>query len=340
MERGPRFELSPEITLEQQWEQGGFLFHFGKEQDLPSDVDVEVRVLDAQVDKGGVPKETVFVVGGAGEDLDVMKPFLLSLAKQGVQVVGVSMPSYGHSSDADHRWRVGEGGKDKTDFADYSTLIHSVHTHLQSDKHPVSVRKPGEKIHIVGHSLGGSMVADFATRRPEEVASVHLVAPAGMDQRYTLPGLRLPPFLFMEFVAAHFKERLPKIFDLFKGKDLPPVIKNLWGKSFMGTGGLINTINELESRGVEPRMIQRFWEGKIASKGNLKEQLVQCGEQHIPTIVYACEDDALFPPNSYDTLSEADTQVKIMQDAAHYGILDMSDTFAKEIVSSFKQSQS
>lgn len=328
-----RFEIPKEVTLESQWEQKGYVFHFGREHGLPSDIDIEVRVLDAEVAQGGIPERTVFVVGGAGEDLDVMKPFLLSMAKQGVQVVGVSMPSYGNSSDADKRWRVDEEGNDKVDFADYSTLIASVKDTLVGDEHPQTTRAANSSIDIIGHSMGGSIVADYATRYGDSINSVHLVAPAGRDEYMTLPGVRVPPELFINFTIAHLKERVSKLFQ----KDTPPVIKNLWINSFFKDGGLINKINDLEDNNLKPRMIQRFWEGMVAAQGKLDMQLSGLKKKGIPVTVYASENDALFPPEHYTPLSEKGIAVETLENMAHYGILDASDTFAQTIIEHMKK---
>src|SRR5262249_21133017 len=37
-----------------------------------------------------------------------------------------------------------------------------------------------ERVHVVGHSMGGALAIAFATRRPERVATVSLLAPAGL----------------------------------------------------------------------------------------------------------------------------------------------------------------
>lgn len=332
MEGERRFDISKNVTLETQWEQGGYLFHFGIEQGLPSDIDIEVRVLDADVHREHSPDRTVFVIGGAGEDLDVMKPFLLSMAKEGVQVVGVSMPSYGHSSDADHRWRVNNDGNDKIDFADYSRLIAVVHEHLESNHKPQTARTPAPTIDIVGHSLGGSIVADFATRYADRIHSVHLVAPAGQHAYGSLPGLRLPPKLFTEFLFAHASERLKQIPDILKGdKEIPPVVKNLWINSFAKDGGLINSMNDLEKKSFEPRFIQRFWEGKVAAQGKLSEQLGVIASAGTPVTIYALGADKLFPKEEFQTLVNDHVQVEVLEGLPHYGILDRSDVVAHAI---------
>lgn len=332
MDRRRAIERAPLEEVERQWEQGGYLFHFGKEQGLPSDIDIETRVLDAQQQFGGRAERSVFVVGGAGEDLDVMKPFLMSMAKEGVQVVGVSMPSYGHSSDADKRWRVHEDGTDKVTFEDYCRLIEVVRMHLGSDKHPDGTRPLADKIDIVGHSLGGAIVAEFGTRYQEHINSVHLVAPAGQYAYGSLPGLRLPPKLFTEFLFAHAGERIKQIPAVLAGeKDIPPVVQNLWINSFSKDGGIINSLNDLETKKVEPRFIQRFWEGKAAAQGRLEEHLSTMQDAQTPVTVYAFGADKLFPPDDLKQLEPTGVRVQVLEGLPHYGILDDSDTVARTI---------
>lgn len=333
MEGERRFELSKEHTLESQWEQGGYLFHFGSEQGLPTDMDIETQVLDLEAESGGSAERTAIVLGGVGEDVVVMKPFLLELAKQGVQVVGVSLPSYGDSSDADRRWRVAEDGTDKTTFADYEAVIDAVRNQLSGDDHPKTTRPIAGQVELVGHSLGGAIMAEYAAHHTDSINTVHLVAPAGRKKYEPAPGIRIAPELLWETIQMHFKERIPQTLkSIVDNKEIPPVMQHMWIKNLLKNGGAINTLQDLESHTLEPRVIQRFWEGMVAGQGRLDEHLATLRAEDIPTTVYASQKDELFPPDAFTGIEDHGAELAVLADLAHYGILDDSTTVVSEIM--------
>jgi len=255
------------VEIEPTIEGKEFLFELKREQyELPTDIDIETVVYDGRAkgeEKETRSDKTVLVIGGIGEDIEVMKPFLQAMAREGKQVVGISLPGYGGSSDPNEAWRVGEGGKDKTDFRDYANVIHGVMDMLRNGKGVMIDTRPSEHIDMIGHSLGGAIVADFAKRYSGEINKAVLVAPAGYETYTTIPKARISPGAVFDFVRSHFPERIShnaKAFLEGVFEEVPPVISNMWGKNFLETGDTLLNETREDGKTVLPRLIQRFWE--------------------------------------------------------------------------------
>jgi pimeloyl-ACP methyl ester carboxylesterase len=331
MERRERRELSPDHTLELQWESNQYLFHFDAEAaHLPTDVDIETVVLDLDNTQRGMPERSVIVLGGVGEDVDIMKPFLLAMAKEGVQVVGLSLPSYGGSSDADARWRKHPDGTEKDTFADYSAVIEAVRKRLEAST-TMEARPMQKKIDIVGHSLGGAIVAEYAATHPDTIASVHLMAPAGRSS-YDRGKLPVSPKLLLEVVAMQGKERFAQWLKRIGTKEsAPDVMSHMWIDNFLKNNTQLDLLNDVSSKKTNIRAVQRFWEGAVAGEGRLDQHIATMKKEGLIPHVYAAEADQLFPPASFTGIEDVGASLTVLDNMAHYGILDQSERCAKII---------
>lgn len=339
-ERGERRELSPEHTLELQWETNKYLFHLdAKESGAPTDVDIETVVLDLGNEAGGTPDRTVFVIGGVGEDIEVMKPFLQSMAKQNVQVVGISLPSYGGSSDADKRWREHADGTEKDTFADYSAVLEAVRNRLQTEP-TIGARKIQEKVDIVGHSLGGAIMAEYAATHPESVNTVHLVTPGGRKKYDRLPGSPVSLTLLLEVVAMQGKERFGQwLKRLGTTEEAPDVVSHMWIKNFLKRNRSLDILNHVKDDKYTVRALQRFWEGGVTGEGKLDAHIEAMHNSGIRPTVYAAAGDGLFPPASYAGVETVGASVVILDNMEHYAIIDQSERVAKTIRNNMNTTQ-
>jgi pimeloyl-ACP methyl ester carboxylesterase len=144
---------------------------------------------------GGEGPDTVLIHGFGSDRLSWLgnSPALMDVSK----VHALDLPGHGESS-AD----VGDGSID--------TLAARVAAAL--DHHGIACA------HVVGHSLGGAVALVMAERRPDLIASLTLIAPAGLGQH----------------IDPVFLEQLPKLDDLDQAVTLlrtlvarPPLINKL-----------------------------------------------------------------------------------------------------------------
>jgi len=325
------------LAIEEQLSEPSLALDFDKKDGVPDEIEVEVKVLDAaQVDKKSGP-ETVVVIGGLGEDLHVMTPFLRDLALRGKQVVFISMPGYGESSDPKSAWResANKEGKveSKKDFSDYSNLIAAALKKLRDNSKDFQIRPPAEKYSMVGHSLGGSIAADYAGRNPKNLKSLVLVAPAGYRKETVVSPLRIPPKITWEFILAHFGERMGRF---LKGEwDGPAVVKKMW----MDNALRRDVLNSFRSKTLKPRIIQRFWEASVVAQGDLFKNIDAAAGQGVKVALVAGKQDMLFPVKDYEPECQKRDHVdfEVMPGANHYSFIDKSDVYAQKITEILKE---
>ena len=94
------------------------------------------------------------------------------------RVVGIDLPGFGDSDKPDVRY----------DLAFFSATLHALVSALGLDRY-----------HLVGHSLGGMIAADFAGKYPEQIETLTLIDPAGF--------LRTPK-IFVRILAGEPVSRL------------------------------------------------------------------------------------------------------------------------------------
>ncbi|QAY71534.1 alpha/beta fold hydrolase [Xylanimonas protaetiae] len=107
-----------------------------------------------------------------------------------------------------------------------------------------------EPVHIVGASLGGAIVADFAAAHPERVATVGLMAPAGLG-RYdaVAPALKLPVLGDWAFRVLGARIVTQQMADAYAGSpDRDAMLRWMGEQSrFRGFGeGILNTLRHYD----------------------------------------------------------------------------------------------
>jgi pimeloyl-ACP methyl ester carboxylesterase len=123
--------------------------------------DVWTRILPGE----GAP---VLLVHGIGSSQDTWGDIPDRLSQQGIPVVAVDLPGHGNSSKAPGDYSLGSLASTLRDLLDH--LGH-------------------EKVHLVGHSLGGGISMQFTYQFPGRPLSLALISSGGLGEE-VFPGLR------------------------------------------------------------------------------------------------------------------------------------------------------
>ncbi|MGE3246613.1 MAG: alpha/beta fold hydrolase [Beijerinckiaceae bacterium] len=115
----------------------------------------EVRGLTLKVDEKGKGEPLLFLHGAGGSN---WSPMLEELSKD-FRVIAPEHPGFGRSTIPDWMMSVGDLAFFYLDFIEALGL---------------------ENVHLAGHSLGGWLTAEIAVRNTSRLASVTLMAPAGI----------------------------------------------------------------------------------------------------------------------------------------------------------------
>jgi pimeloyl-ACP methyl ester carboxylesterase len=136
------------------------------------------RIVTFQTGLADPDAPTVLLVHGLGHwTQGAWDPMAAQLAKTH-RVIGFDLPGFGDSDKPDIRY----------DLAFFSTTMHGIVGELGLDHY-----------HLVGHSLGGMICADFASKYPSHIDSLTLIDPAGFVRT---------PKIFVRILAGEPVSRL------------------------------------------------------------------------------------------------------------------------------------
>ena len=110
----------------------------------------------------------ILLIHGIGSSADTWQPVFGLLAESGVAVIAVDLPGHGESSNEPGDYSLGAMASTLRDLLDL--LGH-------------------ERVHLVGHSLGGGISLQFAYQFPERVDRLVLASSGGLGEE-TFIGLR------------------------------------------------------------------------------------------------------------------------------------------------------
>ena len=127
------------------------------EAPAPREINVDARRL-RYLDVGEGDATPVLLLHGFGADLNSWM-FTQPALAEGRRVIALDLPGHGGSGK-----QVGAGDAD--------TLVDAVMSFLDAIELT--------RVHLVGHSMGGAIAGLLAARRPDRVASLTLIAPAGL----------------------------------------------------------------------------------------------------------------------------------------------------------------
>lgn len=113
----------------------------------------------------GVP---VLLVHGIGSSVDTWGDVPARLSAQGIRVVALDLPGHGESSKGPGDYSLGSLASTLRDLLDALAI---------------------DRVHLVGHSLGGGVSMQFAYQFPDRMASIVLESSGGLGEE-TFTGLR------------------------------------------------------------------------------------------------------------------------------------------------------
>jgi pimeloyl-ACP methyl ester carboxylesterase len=232
----------------------------------------------------------VFVHGGVLNSLDVWDPLFAALDTSRIGTLRYDSFGQGYSARPDVR--------------------HDANLHVRTLDALLDRAAPTRTVHLVGYSLGGLVAAEYAAHRPERVASLVLLAPAGLGTK-----LRWPVRIAGWPVIGEAMYRL-------RGREIM-----LEGYARM-THAERYRAHVLEH---EASWVAIEHTGRSLLSGLRSMPIEQragayrfVGASDVPTLAIFGADDATVPPASAEVLMELvpEAQTRVLPDASHALVFD------------------
>lgn len=291
-----KFE-KPEQSINQIFEhRKDYVPKVGEQLEKETSIEVEIGGEKIKVDYRiisikGVEKESadpVILLPGFGSGWEGISELGFSLAAEGREVVMLSLPGYGNSSNPSEEYY-------KTDnFNNEAEVVKQLVENVEKLK--------GKKFHLIGHSMASEILATFSEKYPDKTSSLVLLNPAGVREkeggaslgvRFGLDGLKS---------TAEYAIRMR-----FSGeKDYEEELKKY--------------IPKTQSPFAKERMGQRLAEAQKLTKGHLLEKLKAIKN---PITYISGELDSVYPPDTQlqyiiDSVnSEIDIEESVMAGLRH-----------------------
>lgn len=248
-------------------------------------VDVEGKTVNYLVAGNGDATPVVFVHGFGG-DANGWLFNIDAATADGRRAYALDLPGHGQSGQS-----VGDGS------------LEHFRTVLEGFLDALSLAR----VHLVGHSMGGAVALALAEREPDRVATLTLVAPAGLAERINRDYLD-------GFVAARTR------------RELKPVLTELFADPKLVSRDMINDI--LRYKRVD---------GVAESLGRIAEAMFPQGRQAfslrgaldsvaVPALVVWGEDDRIAKPAAADGLAAA-VRVERLAGMGHMPHLEAASRF-------------
>jgi len=220
-------------------------------------IDYRIISIESQENKTG---DAVVLLPGFGSGWEGISELGFSLACEGRKVVMPSLPGYGNSDNPSESYY-------KTDdFDNEAEVINKLLDKINT--------KEGEKVHLIGHSMGSEIVATFAEKYPDKTSSLVLLNPAGIkesEDKFNLGG---------RFIGSGIKTSAEySIRSAFSGEE--NYEKEIW-----------KHIPKTKSPFSKGRTTQRLSEVNKLSKGHLLENLEKT---NCPITYISGELDTVYP---------------------------------------------
>lgn len=232
----------------------------------------------------------VFVHGGALNSLDVWDPLFAALDRS--RIGTLRFDSYGQG------WSARPGVRH--DATLYVRMLDAL----------LDLAARNRPVHLVGYSMGGLIAAEYAAHRPERVASLVLIAPAGLGTQLRWP-VRVGgwPVVGEAIYRLRGREILLEGYDRMSHAERyrahVRTVEAPW-LAIEGTGRSL--LSQLRSLPIEQRAgAYRY-----------------VGASDVPTLAIFGAEDATVPPSSAEALMELvpDAETEVIADASHALVFD------------------
>ncbi|MFH0830462.1 MAG: alpha/beta fold hydrolase [Parcubacteria group bacterium] len=230
-------------------------------------VKIDYRVIWIK-DKEYPGKPPVVLLPGFGSGWEGISELGFSLAGEGRRVVMPSLPGYGKSENPPTAYL------ERKDFSGEAEALKKVIDNLQT-----AGELTDGKVHLVGHSMGSEVIAEFRKRYPDQTQSIVLLNAAGIEGHEDAVKMATRFLGSGAYTGGEYKVRL-----MFAGeKDYQDALKSF--------------IPKTKSPFSKDRLPQRLAEVKKLTTGHLIDNIKQ-GDSHVTFI--SGELDPVYPPGSAD----------------------------------------
>ena len=240
---------------------------------------IRVRVLRRDHAQGGVP---LMLLHGFGGDLNNWLFNIDALAAKH-SVIALDLPGHGQSDV-----KLPEGGGTLASLAGFVARVLN-----QLDV---------ERVHAVGHSMGGAIAAQMALDRPSRIASLSLVCSAGLGEEIDGDYIR-------GFVDAAGR------------RELKPVVEKLFADPALVTRQLLDDLLKFKRLDGVGDVLSTLAAGLFADGRQAQLPVRALGVKAPRTLVIWGEHDRIIPA-AHAKHAPAGTAVHVMQGAGHMVMME------------------
>lgn len=245
-----------------------FIAEIGEQLEEESKIEVEIngeklsvdlRVISIQ-ERENKKYDPVMLLPGFGSGWEGISELGFSLAAEGRKVIMPSLPGYGNSDNPPEEYF-------RTDnFDNEAEVLSQLIEKMELYK---------EKVHIIGHSMGAEIAATLAKNHPDQISSLVLMNPAGVEEKENIVDLGKRFAISGTATSVEYNIR-----SFFSGEE-------------NYEKGLRKYIPKTRSPFGGERVSQRLSEAKRLSKGRLLKNIknIKC-----PITFISGELDTVFPP--------------------------------------------
>ncbi|MFH1175182.1 MAG: alpha/beta fold hydrolase [bacterium] len=308
------FKQNESISKIFEKERAQYISEVGKQLENPQTATIEIKGKPVNLDYRIISIESledkdydpVIVLPGFGSGWEGISELCFSLACEGRKAITFSLPGYGKSDNPPAEYLGGD------DFSAEAEAVAKFVEKLRDEG------KIGDnKIHLVGHSMAGAIISEYAAKNSEQVSSLTLLDSAGVNKKENITALATKFFASGIHTVAEYKARLALSGEEEYEKEIH------------------KHIPKTQSPFKPDRVKQRLAEARKLSSGKVVENLENLDA---PVIYMSGELDLVFPPGeASDENSQLAKMVNAVNDKAKietsvlYGLRHNTTISADEI---------
>lgn len=259
-----------------------FLERAAAELDAAEEVDEGPRVISVDASLGelhalarGEGEEAVVLLHGFSGDALNWR-FVIDELTAGRTVIAVDLPGHGDSTK-----QVGSGSVEELAAAVLELL----------DAEGVG------RVHLVGHSLGGLVAAQLASAAPDRVASLALIAPAGLGEE-----------IDAEFIDA--------VVEGSSRRDLKRALPKLFADQGLVTRELVEEVLSYKREEGVAEALEAIREQTFADGRQARSSATELGALQVPLlVVWGAEDEVI--PSGHSAAAPGSARVEVLADVGH-----------------------